>query len=247
MAVQVSITNWAFWCGPNDHANLKYGAPGVLQSSKTGIDKADLASGLKPAWKRRLDLYGRAAAEVLTRTLRTDDNPRIVFASRHGNIERTVKLLHQVITNEALSPADFGMSVHNALVGIASINWSITESHTAVAAGPDSLVAGMTEAICQINDTNLPVILCYIDLPLPDVYRHLEQGDQIGIALAVRFEPLSDASQSNSYTAEFASTSETPRISAPLEAERFAEFLESGLGNHTLSGTNGCWTVSKND
>ncbi|BDW88983.1 beta-ketoacyl synthase chain length factor [Thalassospira tepidiphila] len=246
MAVQVSITNWAFWCGSNDHANLKYGTPGLLQSSKTGIGKADLASGLKPAWKRRLDLYGRAAAEVLATTLRTDDNPYIVFASRHGNIERTVELLHQVITDEALSPADFGMSVHNALVGIASINWSITESHTAVAAGPDSLVAGMTEAICQINDTNLPVILCYIDLPLPDVYRLLEQDAQTGTALAVRFEPLLNASQANSYTAEFGPTSKTPRVSAPLEAERFAKFLESGPSNHTLAGTNGCWTVSKN-
>jgi hypothetical protein len=246
MAVQVGITSWAFWCGSNDHAHLKYGTPGQLQSSKTGISKADLADGLKPAWKRRLDLYGRAAAEVLGRTLRKDDNPYIVFASRHGNIERTVKLLHQVITQEALSPADFGMSVHNALVGIASINWSITESHTAVAAGADSLLAGMTEAVCQITDANIPVILCYIDLPLPDVYKHLEHENQTGTALAIRFEPMSEANQTNSYTVNFAPASGTAQISAQQQARQFAVFLENGQSRLTLSGTNGCWTVTTN-
>jgi len=246
MATNIGITNWAFWIGSNDHADLKYGTPGLLQSSKTGIGKADLAGGLKPAWKRRLDIYGRAAAEVLGRTLHPNDNPYIVFASRHGNIERTVKLLHQVITQEALSPADFGMSVHNALVGIASINWSITESHTAVAAGADSLLAGMTEAVCQITDVNIPVILCYIDLPLPDVYEHLEQENQTGTALAIRFEPGSETNQSDSYTVNFAPASGTAQISSQQQAQQFAAFLENGQAHLTLSGTNGRWTVTKN-
>ena len=247
MAIQIGITRWAFWSGSPDHADLKYGTPGQLQSSQTKADNTTLASSLKPALKRRLDIYGRAAAEVLARTLGTNDNPYIVFASRHGNIERTVKLLHQVIAEEALSPADFSMSVHNAPVGIASINWSITKSHTAVAAGPNSLLAGLTEALCQINDVNEPVILCYIDLPLPDVYKYLEQENQTGTALAVRFEPMSETNQSDSYVANFRPTSETAQISDHREAERFAAFLESGLANLTVSGTTGCWTVARND
>ena len=247
MATHIGITNWAFWSGSNEDADLKYGTPGRLQSSKTGVGKADLADDLKPAWKRRLDLYGRAAAEVLGRTLRTNDNPLIVFASQHGNIERTVKLLHQVITEEALSPADFGMSVHNALVGIASINWSITESHTAVAAGQESLLAGITEAICQVNDVNGPVILCYIDLPLPDVYKHLEHENPVGAALAIRFEPVSESNQSANYTANFTPASQTAQISAQKQAQQFAVLLEKGLAYIELSGTNGCWTIARND
>lgn len=245
--MHIGITNWAFWSGSVDHAELKSGTPGFLQSSETSVGKANLAGGLKPAWKRRLDLYGRAAAEVLGRTLDQDDNPYIVFASRHGNIERTVKLLHQVITDEVLSPADFGMSVHNAFVGIASINWSITESHTAVSAGPDSLLAGMTEAICQINDTNLPVILCYIDLPLPDVYKHLEPNNQLGAALAVRIDPVPGTHQPGSYAVEYHPTSDVAFGSVQNNAERLATFLESGANHLTLSGTNGGWSFAKND
>ena len=245
--MHIGITNWAFWSGSVDRANLKYGTPGILQSGEICVGKADLAGGLKPAWKRRLDLYGRAAAEVLARTLGQDDNPYIVFASRHGNIERTVKLLHQVITEDVLSPADFGMSVHNALVGIASINWSITESHTAVSAGPDSLLAGMTEAICQINDTNLPVILCYIDLPLPDVYKHLEPENQMGTALAVRIAPVLSANQPGGYAVEYHPASNVASGPVQHDAERFAAFLETGENHLTLSGTNSCWRIARND
>ncbi|AJD52893.1 Beta-ketoacyl synthase, N-terminal domain [Thalassospira xiamenensis M-5 = DSM 17429] len=187
------ISHWAFWEDRDDRAVLKSGTAGHTEIPHTAIPidnmtGANLARSLKLAWRRRLDLYGRAAAEVLDHTIRDGDNPHIVFASRHGNIDRTLKLLHQVATNETLSPADFSMSVHNALVGVASINWSITQSHTAISAGNDSLIAALTETLCQLTSEDGPVILCYVDLPLPDIYHDEDPDDISGTALAIRFD-----------------------------------------------------------
>ena len=182
------ISHWAFWEDRDEHAVLKSGTPDHVEIPIDDMTGTNLARSLKPAWRRRLDLYGRAAAEVLGHTIADGDNPHIVFASRHGNIDRTLKLLHQVATNETLSPADFSMSVHNALVGIASINWSITQSHTAISAGNDSLIAALTETLCQLTSEDGPVILCYVDLPLPDIYDGEEPDDISGTALAIRFD-----------------------------------------------------------
>ena len=44
-----------------------------------------------------------------------------VFSSRHGDLNRTTKLIENVANQEELSPTQFGLSVHNAVSGLYSI------------------------------------------------------------------------------------------------------------------------------
>src|SRR4030095_4253261 len=46
---------------------------------------------------------------------------RFVFASRHGEFDRTLGILQSLAQREPPSPADFSLSVHNALAGLLSI------------------------------------------------------------------------------------------------------------------------------
>ncbi|MEQ5776991.1 beta-ketoacyl synthase chain length factor [Thalassospira sp. NFXS8] len=217
-SIPVYIPKWALW---QDHAEYPTLMTHMSNGQPTGIDKKDLARGIAPAWRRRLDLFGRASAEVLGRVLEgasTDDvrNTRVVFASRHGNIERTLKLLGQIAREEIPSPADFSMSVHNALVGVASINWAITQSHSAISAGNDSFVAALTEALSQLSDDpHSPVAIVYIDLALPDVYAQNDPEGTRGTAFAmIMTSPLANTATTPAPGAAFCFE---PRPVAPDE------------------------------
>ncbi len=212
------------------------------------MDSTALAQGIKPALRRRLDLYGRAAAEMLSRTLQDGDNPHIVFASRHGNLDRTIKLIHQVATDELLSPADFGMSVHNALVGIASINWTITESHTAISAGNDTLISALTETLCQLGDTGGPVILVYIDLVLPEIYQDVEIANIHGVALGLRFEPAINGT-GVADTLSFSTVSSRDTVVSPRDQARsLANYLQTKSTDELmLIGKSGAWNLTRHD
>ena len=70
----------------------------------------------------------------------------VVYASRHGELERTHSLFEEWDEYGEMSPAGFSLSVHNAtasLLGLASHNQN---NSTTLAAGEDSLAMGIMEA-----------------------------------------------------------------------------------------------------
>ncbi|MDT8447402.1 MAG: beta-ketoacyl synthase chain length factor [bacterium] len=91
----------------------------------------------------------------------------ILFASRHGEIGTTLKLLHQWTQGESLSPAGFSHSVHNAPAGRLSI---LTHNHqpaSTVSMGCDSLQAGLIEAASLLaRYPERRVLLLLADEPL---------------------------------------------------------------------------------
>jgi hypothetical protein len=121
---------------------------------------------------------------------------RYIFCSRHGDFRRTAGLLHAVAAGEPLSPAEFSVSVHNALAGLLSIATRATAGHTAIAAGPDSFACGLIEAAATIADApETPVVLVYYDEALPAPYDELAvaDGEELAVALALCAAPASGA------------------------------------------------------
>ena len=57
---------WAFWENTDGQATLTTKRDGDPRITTEPSDPAQLARSIKPAWRRRLDLFGRAAAEVLS-------------------------------------------------------------------------------------------------------------------------------------------------------------------------------------
>jgi hypothetical protein len=123
-----------------------------------------------PAMQRRrlsrLSRFALAAAQSCA----GDQTLPTVFASRHGEIHRTVGLLKDLARQEPLSPMAFSLSVHNTASGLYSIATGNTAPSTAIAAGADTLPMAIIEAIGQLQ-YHERVLLVYAEEPLPEDYR----------------------------------------------------------------------------
>ena len=142
MALKANISDWAAW------------APGITSkedwknycSSQKNIDfeaKPDV-SALPPMFRRRLSFINRmvfAAAANLKDQSVLSETP-IVFASRHGEINLSIKLINSIISSSMVSPAGFSVSVHNSAAGMFSIHHQNRSAITSIAAGEKSLKMG---------------------------------------------------------------------------------------------------------
>jgi hypothetical protein len=122
--------------------------------------------------RRRLTPLGRMAFEVLERSSATLDQRDIpwVISCRHGDGSRMVNLLTSLSKGELLSPTDFSMSVHNAIIGAYSILTNSKKMHTALSAAELSFEAGLIEAFALQHEKKETVGYMYYDMPLPFPY-----------------------------------------------------------------------------
>jgi len=81
-----------------------------------------------------------------------DDDPLIVFASRYGDVERSLRILEEISGQDVLSPMNFSLSVHNAVPGLISIAWKLTGMQSVIAGGANSFAMGLTEAISLLKE-----------------------------------------------------------------------------------------------
>jgi len=128
--------------------------------------------------RRRLNAFGKTAGSLISEMI--DDQPLIVFASRYGDVERSVSILEQISNSEDLSPMHFSLSVHNAVSGLLSIAWKINEMQSVISAGENSLVMGLTEAFALIEAfPEKQILFVYLDAPLPDLFSEFDELDAV--------------------------------------------------------------------
>jgi hypothetical protein len=125
------------------------------------------------------------------------ESDRYIFASRHGELARTVGILGSLADEETPSPAEFSMSVHHAIASLLSIHTRNHQGHSAVAAGVDTFAFGFLEALAVIaTEPGASVLLVYYDAPLPEAYAEIEPLDdpEQPLVLALRLSsPTADA------------------------------------------------------
>jgi len=92
---------------------------------------------------------------------------RIIFASRFGEWQQTIDLIHQFFRDREMSPAGFSHSVHNAMPGLLSILSKNKASYTSIAAQSETIESGLVEAFCAPS----PVLLIYAEEETPEFYR----------------------------------------------------------------------------
>jgi hypothetical protein len=144
--------------------------------------------------RRRFEALLRQALERAS-SLPDTSAAKYVVASRHGDYSRLMRLLEALAQDQALSPTDFSLSVHNALAGVLSIAKGNVVGHTAIAGGPETFLAGLTESlVCLAAEPQQPVILLFYDEPLPEIYRPVVTADAtepfvLGIAMNAAPEP----------------------------------------------------------
>jgi hypothetical protein len=167
---------------------------------------------------------------------------RYVIASRHGEYDRTVGIFTSLTAQEAPSPAEFSMSVHNGLAGLLSIHTGNKLGHVAIAAGEDSFAYGLIEAVlCLAEAPETPVLLLYYDAPLPAGYEpfHSQSEAELPIIVALMLEVAAKSGISCVWTPA------GPGGAAPgNQAMAFMRWLLSGAGDGECAGERMTWRWS---
>ena len=127
-----SADDWHAWCQ----------APVLLPASEASPD----VSFLPAMQRRRLSRLARMAFSVGWPLAEGREDLPLVFISRHGETPRTLDILSDLANEQPLSPTQFSLSVHNAVIGLWSILRNETSEMTALAAAGDGLEHGMLEA-----------------------------------------------------------------------------------------------------
>ncbi|HLW70769.1 MAG TPA: beta-ketoacyl synthase chain length factor [Candidatus Binataceae bacterium] len=203
-------------------------------------DNARTAATLPPMLRRRISKVGQMAFRA-SYALSEQRTARLVFCSRHGELDRTLRVLRSLIASEQMSPTDFTLSVHNALAGLLSIIWGNTAGHTAIAAGADSFAYGLMEAVASLQaESGAPVMLVYFDDLVPPPYDEIADSVDNCLALALLLEPPRDDGDDLMFA--FESHASAPvQLSASAQALDFLSFMLSGERERSFVGERAQW------
>ena len=133
---------------------------------------------LDPLLRRRLGPLGRAMLHCAGRVASDRGPMPSVFASRHGDVTRTVPILEDLARGLQPSPTQFSMNVQNAVAGVWSIARQDPSPSVSLAAGPETFGLGLLEAFSlHASDPGHPVLFVYADEPLPEPFTGFAERD----------------------------------------------------------------------
>ena len=119
---------------------------------------------------RRLSSGSKLAVECGLSLLRRHEIDAVLYTSRHGELERNYRILHALATEQAVSPTDFALSVHNAAVGNLTITAHQPITSSSLSAGRDSFQQGLCEVVCLLQAGYQRVLMVDFDGALPAFY-----------------------------------------------------------------------------
>lgn len=183
---------------------------------------------------RRMSVGTRLAVESGLILLNDHQADMAIFTSRHGELERTHKILQHLHQEQPLSPTDFAMSVHNTAAGWLTITAKNTLPTTSLAAGEDSFQQGMIEAQAVLATGSAErVLLIDFDGIVPEAYQPFIPANPFPYAVALLLE---SGSSLNCRVV-------TPRPDLRKEPQSLS-FLRGWLGpdnEFTVPGPQHCW------
>ncbi|MFZ6649498.1 beta-ketoacyl synthase chain length factor [Undibacterium sp. TJN25] len=239
MVFRFRVNQWSAW------------APGLLDISAwqgwlknplplTDVDGSPALAEMPAMMRRRVEKLGRAALQSAYRALGASTNCPIVFASRYGDIARSIELLRQLAAQETLSPTGFSMSVHNAIGALFSIARGDTGQYTAIAAGDETVEAAFTEACGLLADGADSVLIVVYDEQLPDIYRRFGDEGSFPRAWACLISQAARGGVSLQPTPAIALGTSSQWPPADMKA---LQFLTSGAAayHHTCKGRTWQW------
>jgi hypothetical protein len=147
------VVRWSVW--KDDAANLV--SPDV--------------SFVESTLRRKLSSLAKISLKTANDCAGDTSHIHLVYASRHGDLDRTTAMLVDLADEEQLSPTAFSMSVLNAFAGVYSISKNEQLPSTSLSAGESSFGFGLLEACLQLaSNPEIPVLFVYSDEPAPHIY-----------------------------------------------------------------------------
>src|SRR5258707_12046197 len=130
--VRLAVRAWSAWA-PQRETPAAWRA--WARATDMGTSEADASSIAVPMMlRRRSTALGQKMIASALACGETALTGRYVLASRHGEFSHALSILKSLAARELPSPAEFSMSVHNALAGLLSIHLGNTRGHTALSA-----------------------------------------------------------------------------------------------------------------
>lgn len=208
-------------------------------------DTARTVVSLPSMLRRRITTIGQMAFRASC-ALSEDKTARFIFCTRHGEFQRTLSILKSLAAREPVSPADFSLSVHNALAGLLSIASNNCAGHTTISAGADSFGSAMVDAIACLKSAPLePVMLVYFDDLLPEPYDAFADEDETCLALAMLLGSPYDDGQDIALVLE-PRDRDAHSLSASGQVFDFLRFFLSGERERTSMGERLQWRWQRN-
>ena len=144
--------------------------------------------------RRRIERLGRMAIQTACWCQRAEEHGvPMVFASRHGDVARSMELLEALAAEQPPSPTTFGLSVHNAIAALYSILRRERGNYIALAGGMATVEAACVEAAALLADGAPEVMLVVYDAPLPAIYAGFPDEPDAGFAWCWRLAPADGA------------------------------------------------------
>ncbi len=182
--IRFHVKHWAAWA-PGLTTPEAWTAWASAPFAPTGLDVPSL-SDVPAMARRRIERLGRLAYHVASSCQGERKGMPAVFASRHGDVARSVELLSTLAAGETLSPTSFGLSVHNAIGGQYSITRQDPSNVVSIAGGPTTAEAAVVEAFGLLRDGNPEVLLVVYDVSLPSAYAQYADEPAADFAWAMR-------------------------------------------------------------
>jgi hypothetical protein len=186
--IGLSVKQWAAWApGLVDHDAWRAWAKAPWVPS--GSDTPALPE-VPAMQRRRIERLGRMAIQTACWCQQAEETGMpLVFASRHGDVARSMELLEALAADEPPSPTTFGLSVHNAIAALYSILRRDRGNYVALAGGKSTVETACIEAAALLADGAPEVLLVVYDAPLPAVYADFADEPDAGFAWCWRVGP----------------------------------------------------------
>lgn len=167
--IKFNIAQWRAWApGLTTVEDWRQWSQNPTRLSDQG--EAPDVSFLPAMQRRRLSRLARMAFSVGWPLAEGHGQLPLVFVSRHGETPRTFEILSDLAADQPLSPTQFSLSVHNAVIGLWSILRNETSEMTALAAAGDGLEHGVLEAATLLNEGAPAVLLIVTEEQPPAAY-----------------------------------------------------------------------------
>lgn len=134
---------------------------------------------IKPMMRRRMSSLSKLALQAALQISVEEPIHYIIFASRHGELTRTVKLIEDIMKGEDASPMAFSQSVHNTAAGLFTISANRPTPVTSLAAVESTLHHALIEGAIYLHENpSHRVLIVDFDEPLPVQYEKYETQAQ---------------------------------------------------------------------
>ncbi|QEZ43993.1 beta-ketoacyl synthase chain length factor [Cupriavidus oxalaticus] len=175
-ALRFAVRAWAAWAG-GLQTRQDWHAWAAAPHLPPAQPESPALPQMAPMLRRRLPPLGRVALAPAYACVPADAAGGAaagvipaIFASRHGDTGRLVTMLSELAVGDALSPTAFGLSVHNAIGAVRSIDVADPGNLQALSAGRDTVETAVLEACSLLADGAPEVLLVHYEAPLAAPY-----------------------------------------------------------------------------